>query len=209
MSTICEICGQSYGLTHSCPGARPSIPPSRWVSPSGFAPGYYFRLAVGVARTEDDAILEATKAPEAMLFGVLFWLVGMVLSVGASFIGGASVASSLNATQLILGLIIGIAFGAALTVAQYATCHLLALWWFNAKGTFLGILQPMLLGSIVTWLAVIPIVGPFAARIWSIAILMRVFEEVDGIDRMKAFGLSFTFGVIFWILAISLATSLR
>jgi hypothetical protein len=209
MSTVCEVCGQSYGLTHSCPGTRPSVQPSRWVSPSGFSPGYYFRLAVGVARTEDDAIIEATRAPEAMLFGVLFWLIGVTLSVGSSFLRAAQAGVQLNAMQLVLGLAIGIVFAAALTLAQYATCHFLALWWFDAKGTFLGILQPMLLGSIVTWLVVIPYMGTFAANIWSIAILMRVFEEVDGIGRMKAFGLAFSFGVIFWILAISLASQLR
>jgi hypothetical protein len=209
MSLVCEVCGQSYGLTHSCPGTLPSVQSSRWVSPSGFAPSYYLRLAVGVARTEDDAILEATRAPEAMLFGVFFWLIGVTLSVGAGFLRATQAGVRLNGVQMVLGLGIGIVFAAALTLAQYATCHFLALWWFDAKGTFLGILQPMLLGSIVTWLVVIPYVGTFAANIWSIAILMRVFEEVDGIGRMKAFALAFGFGVIFWILAISLATSLR
>jgi hypothetical protein len=49
-----------------------------------------------------------------------------------------------------------------------------------------GIYRAMLLGSIVTCLFPIPVVGPLIAGLWMIAILMRVFEEVDGIERMKA-----------------------
>jgi len=36
---------------------------------------------------------------------------------------------------------------------------------------------------------------------------MMVFEEVDEIDRMKAFGLAAAIGICFWIASIWLATS--
>jgi hypothetical protein len=43
--------------------------------------------------------------------------------------------------------------------------------------------------------------------IGGIAVLMMVFEEVDGIERMKAFGLAATIGVVFWIASIWWMTS--
>jgi hypothetical protein len=61
---------------------------------------------------------------------------------------------------------------------------LLARWWFDARGTFLGVLRPLLLGSIATWLAVIPVVGLPVAGLWGIAVMTIVFEEVDDIGRM-------------------------
>jgi hypothetical protein len=40
--------------------------------------------------------------------------------------------------------------------------------------------------------------------LWSIAVLMCVFEEVDGIRRMQAFGLAFGVGLVFWVLTFVL-----
>ena len=36
---------------------------------------------------------------------------------------------------------------------------------------------------------------------------MLVFEEVDGIERMKAFGLAASIGVIFWFASMWIAPS--
>jgi hypothetical protein len=47
--------------------------------------------------------------------------------------------------------------------------------------------------------------GTLVAGLWMTAIRMRVFEEVDGIERLKAFGLSFGIGLAFSILGLTLA----
>jgi len=90
-----------------------------------------------------------------------------------------------------------IVLGALLLLAQYGICHLLARWWFGARGTYVGVLRPLLLGSVVMWLAVIPYIGLIIAALWSIAVMMIVFENVDGIGRLKAFGLSAVIGLFF------------
>jgi hypothetical protein len=51
------------------------------------------------------------------------------------------------------------------------------------------------------------VVGGMLAGLGGIAVLMLVFEEVDGIERMKAFGLAASIGAIFWVTSIWLATS--
>jgi len=52
----------------------------------------------------------------------------------------------------------------------------------------------------VNVLILIPIVGPLAAGIAWAAVLMLVFEEVEGIDRLRAFliaaGINFCFLVL-------------
>jgi hypothetical protein len=82
-------------------------------------------------------------------------------------------------------------------LGQYGLCHLLARSWFGARGTYKGVLRPLLLGSVVTWLGVIPFVGVLVAGLWSIAVMMIVFENVEGISRLKAFGLSAVIGFFF------------
>jgi hypothetical protein len=104
---------------------------------------------------------------------------------------------------------VSIAIDAAAMLAQYGVSHGLAKWWFDAQGTYTGILRPMLLGSLVLGLSVIPYVGQLVAGIWMLAILMSVFEVVDGIERMKAFALAFGFGLVFFILMIEIAGARR
>jgi hypothetical protein len=53
----------------------------------------------------------------------------------------------------------------------------------------------------------VPILGGLIAGVGGIAVLMLVFEEVDGIVRMKAFGLATAIGVAFWVLSIWALTS--
>jgi len=62
-----------------------------------------------------------------------------------------------------------------------------------------AIMRAYLLGQMYRWLIVVPVVGGLLTGVGGIAVLMLVFEEVDGIDWMKAFGLSASIGVIFWI----------
>lgn len=95
---------------------------------------------------------------------------------------------------MIIGLAIGLIFAlvamAAVTLVQLGLCHLIAKWFFGGTGTFVGIMRPLLLAWFVNGLFVIPLVGPPAAGIAWIAVLMLVFEEIDGIRRMQAFFIS-------------------
>jgi hypothetical protein len=212
MAERCEVCGQSYGLTHTCPGRLPTVEVDEWIPPQGFAPGFYLRLAVGVARLQDGAILHASRDVRALYYGATIWVLVNSLTITASMAISFSNARPLTRlTPVLAGIafFIALVFAAVLTVVQYGASHLIAKFLLDAKGTFLGILQPMLLGSIVAPLALIPIGGTFIAGIWGIAILMRVFEEVDQIERMKAFLIAFAIGAIFWILSFMLIASQR
>jgi hypothetical protein len=211
MTTRCPVCGQEYGLTHACPGPITVDPAAaaEWNRPEGLAAGHYLRLAWAIARFEDAAITAAAQDKEALFYGGLIWIIGQIFIFAGQLVPGVARGINVNWAAIVVGVVLMIFFDAILVLAQYGLCHLLARWWFGATGSYLGILRAMLLGSIVVWVAVIPLVGIFVAGLWALAVLMRVFEEVDGIERMQAFGLSFGVGALFMILNFALLAAKR
>lgn len=211
MTSQCPVCGQTMGLTHSCPGPRPAAEPDwkKWLAPSGFALGHYIRQSVAIARFEDGAIIAASRDPNAIFVGAFIWAVAQLLVFTAQLAPLVLRGVPVNWSVVPINFAVLIALYGVAVLAQYALCHALARWWFHARGDFAGIVNAMLLGSIVQWVYVIPYVGPPVARIWSVAVLMRVFEEVDGIKRMEAFGLALGTSVLFWVVALLFFTAKR
>ncbi len=65
-------------------------------------------------------------------------------------------------------------------------------------------MRPLLLGWIVNLLGVIPVAGTLLAAIGWTAVLRMVFEEVDEIERLQAFGISAGINVVFTVLMFML-----
>lgn len=195
----CPVCGRTYGVTHSCPG--PVTPaPTPWMArpaPTAFPSRHYFRQALAIARLEDAAIVAASLDKDALWYGLVIWFIGQLLVIGVQFLKALASGAPINWLVACLGSFMLISIDAAMMFAQYGICHLLARWWFGARGTYLGVLRALLLGSIVRWLMVIPYLGIFIAGLWGIAVMMVVFEDVDGIERLQAFFLSLGVGLIF------------
>ncbi len=207
----CSVCGQTYGLTHSCPGGVTAAGDTagEWIPPTGFAPGYYLRLALGIARLEDAAILAASRDDNALAYGAVNWLVANLLLFVGPIVTALYRGIPIKWAVVAVSIGIVIAFSSVITVLQYWICHLLARWWFGAHGTYLGVLRALLLGWVVQWFFVVPVVGILIASLWAIAVLMRVFEEVDGIERMQAFGISVGVSVPFSLLTFFLLAPKR
>lgn len=205
---ICELCGQDYGLAHNCPGARTlsmsdeeAAPP-----PSGFAPIYYIRLAFNIARWDDVSIRRASRDSKAAYYGAFYWVVSALIILAATALPQLLRTIPASGPPLIIGLVIGLFFGilvmAVITVLQLSLCHLIAKWFFGGKGTFIGIMRPLLLGWFVNLLILVPVVGMLAAAVAWIAVLMLVFEEVDGITRLQAFLISAGVNVCFFAIQV-------
>jgi hypothetical protein len=211
----CPACGQTYGLTHTCPGAIASAnaPADEWVAPKGFAPLFYLREAIAIAKFEDGAIIGASRDEVALVYGAIIWLLSRFVIYSVRLVLPYAQAIEhgyiLNWTRIEMGILFGVIADTVWALAQYGVCHLCARWWFGARGTYVGILRAMWLGSFVSLTLLIPYVGTLVAGIWMLAILMRVFEEIDGIERMKAFALSFGFGFFFFILGLTLLSWTR
>jgi hypothetical protein len=58
-------------------------------------------------------------------------------------------------------------------------------------------MRPLLLGWFVNGLILMPVVGALAAAIAWTAVLMMVFDELDGIGRLQAFLISAGINAIF------------
>lgn len=201
----CSVCGQSYGLTHNCAGVAPAPTSSEIAPPSHSIPAvHYFLEGWRIAFWDEVAIRRVAADKNALLFGVVFWGIWTLAEIGASKAASILAGAPVNWPALAIGLVIGTAIAGVITAAQVAVCHFAAKRLFHATGTYLGVLRPLLLGSVVSLISLIPFVGGLIAGIWGIAVLMFVFEEVDGIERMQAFGIAFVVGIVFQILFATL-----
>lgn len=99
--------------------------------------------------------------------------------------------------SVLLGLVFTWLVMGTIAIAQLGLCHAIAKMFLGAQGTFRGVLQALLLGWFVNGLIVIPVIGIYAAAIAWTAVLMLVFEEVDGIERMPAFLISAGINIAF------------
>lgn len=178
--------------------------------PKGFSPLFYLRQAIAIARFEDAAIQGAARDEVAIVYGIAFWLITriviyvniLVLPKVRPFLAGYEVPWANIAFAIAVFAIIDTVY----FLIQYGVSHGLARLFFHASGTYVGILRAMFLGSVVSVALVIPYVGGLLGSLWMIAVLMRVFEEVDKIERLKAFGLATATGVTFWVLSLILLT---
>jgi len=210
---VCTVCGMEYGLSHNCPGplstAGQDILSAGLQAPTDGGLGYYLGEALNIVRWDDIAIRRNAKDPRATWYAVLFWLAAMMLILTAtSFPALSRVLSKSSPVAMVIGAVVGLTFGlfvmGLFTFAQLGLCHLIAKWFFGATGKFTELMRPLLMGWFVNCLMLIPVAGMLLAGIGWTAVLMMVFEEVDGIGRLQAFGISAGINICFFILQFSM-----
>ena len=210
---VCNICGLEYGLSHNCPGplstAGQDILSAGLQAPTDGGLGYYLGEALKIVRWDDIAIRRNAKDPRATLYAILFGLISMLLILLAtSFPALSRALAGANPVAMVIGAVVGLTFGllvmGLITFAQLGLCHLIAKWLFGATGKFTELIRPLLLGWFVNCLMLIPVAGMLLAAIGWTAVLMMVFEEVDGIGRLQAFGISAGINICFFILQFSM-----
>ena len=201
----CQVCGMNYGVSHNCSGVAPILSAEEAASvPEGIAPIYYLRLAFNIARWDDVAIRRASRDPDALLYGVVFSMISAAIIFLVTALPGMLAREGATAGTIFWGLLLGLVFVwvymGAIAFIQFGLCHLIARWFLGATGTFFGVMRPLLLGWFVNCLILIPVVGPLASAIAWTAVLMMVFEEVDGIGRLQAFLISGGINAVFLVL---------
>lgn len=190
------------GLAHNCSGIPPAMtleeaaPP-----PPGIAPGYYLLLAFKIATWDDVAIRRAARDPDSIFYGAVFSAISAAIIFLGTSLPGMLAKPGMNEDKLFWGVLLGLVFMwvtmGILVFVQLGLCHLIAKSFFGATGTFVGVMRPLLLGWFVNVLIIIPVVGTLAAAIAWTAVLMMVFEEADGIERLQAFLISVGINVAF------------
>jgi hypothetical protein len=203
-----------YGLSHHCSGIAPLLTAEETAPPpAGFSPGYYLLLAFNIARWDEIAIRRASRDPNAIYYGASLWVFAAMIVLISVALPRSVTAIRVGGPAMILGVAIGLSFGLAalaiLTFIQLGFCHLIAKWFFDGNGSYLGVMCPLLLGWFVNCLVLIPVAGTLAAAIAWTAVLMMVFEEVEGISRLQAFGISATINVCFFLVQLMLTPVTR
>jgi len=198
----CKVCGIDYGVSHECSGLSPGMtleevaPP-----PSEFAPFYYIRMAFNIVRWDDMSVRRASRDPNALVYGaalsaisaaIIFLVTGLPRMLTRE--GRAPEAIFLGS---LLGLVFVWAYMGLIAIIQIGLCHAIAKVFLGATGTLVGVARPLFLGWFVNVLVLIPVIGIYAAAAAWAAVLMLVFEEVDGIERMQAFLISAGINVVF------------
>ncbi len=199
------MCGREYGIAHDCSGPNQGQAAlvAEWAAPPGFATLHYLRKAFAIARLNEGAVQAASLEAPAAFYGIFILLVGQVAVFKDFFWSETSGSVLLTYASFLFFLVLQTLF----TFAQLAAVHFCAKRFFGGRGTFIGVIRPYLLGSIVSWTAFVPYVGLFVAAIWHLAMMMIVFEEVDHIRRIQAFGLAFGLGNLFRVILAGLGLS--
>jgi hypothetical protein len=201
----CPACGMNYGVSHNCSGVVPNLPAEEAAAvPEAIAPIYYLRLAFHIARWDEVAMRRASRDPYALLYGVVFSMISAAIIFLVTALPGMLTRQGRNAETIFWGLLLGLLFVwvymGAIAFLQLGLCHLVARWFLGATGTFFGVARPLSLGWFVNGLILVPVVGVLASAIAWTAVLMMVFEEVDGIGRLEAFLISAGTNAIFLVL---------
>ena len=195
---ICAQCGAEFSITHDCPGSRlaPKLKPVEEVHSFRIAPMHYLREALAIARLNEAAIRRAAHDVNSIFYGAVIMVIGSLLgSVGSSLISGvvgrrSSVTIGAVALESIAVL--------ALSLVSTGLMHIAARILFRAYGRYWSLVGALWLGSIVAWIGVIPGIGTLIAAIWNFAVFLWVFEEVEGVERIHAIGLSIGLSAALW-----------
>jgi hypothetical protein len=189
----CTVCRGEYFTVHNCPG---TLYMGDVKKPGGnFIPGYYIAEALKIFRLDRLAIRRIEHDKQSMLYSVPIWfiaayLASIILGIFAIVLQryGTATGSILNiAVQIV---ILPIIQGAALIV-QLGILHGLARGIFNGQGTYVRVLRPYLFGSVIPVIfSIVPVLGTFIGGVWGLVIYAWIFEEVEGISRIQAIGLS-------------------
>jgi hypothetical protein len=167
--------------------------------PSSEGPMGYARAAVKVAQMDTETIARLSRDPKAIIYGAITLAITNVVSVLVI------TAMSGRPTPGVLALGLAPVFGLLASAATTGLVHVGAKVLFSATGTYVGLLRVLWLGSVVSLLVLVPLVGPLIGSIWSLLISMVTFQEVDGIERLQALGLSLGLGAGLYALGALLA----
>jgi hypothetical protein len=206
----CDVCGQDFGVAHNCAGVAAAYmtPEEAAPAPKGFAPLYYLRMAFNIVCWDDVSIRRASRDFKSGIYGFFFWTASatiiLIFTALPQMLKGMRFSGPVAVISLALGLIFGLIFMGIITIIQLGLCHLIAKWFFGATGTFIHVMRPLLLGWYVNVLILVPVVGLLAAGLAWTAVLMLVFEEVDGIGRLQAFLISAGINICFMALQFAI-----
>jgi hypothetical protein len=157
--------------------------------PSATGPRGYLREAIRIARLDDGAMLRVAKDPNALKYAAGVFAVGAFATSMSELLSNRVPAEDVPMWFIVLvEAPILVVVQLCISAFSLAVFHYLAKLVFGATGTYLGIVRVLWLGSVVSWLGVIPVIGAIVG-IWFFLLFLVTFETVDGIERLQALAL--------------------
>ena len=198
---FCDECGQEFLVRHSCPGPIPVG--DTVVPPEGFGLFHYLREAWRIVRWDEAAIRRVMDDQRALRYGMLFWIAGNIFPSFVFSYFGPTKDSGVFLGKLLPHLVISLLSGTAFSLMQLGMIHLVAKFFCAGDGKFVQILRPLSLASLILLLQVVPAcvgiffgVIPWASlllagyvlgnMVW-VAVMVMVFDVVDGMEQLTAF----------------------
>ncbi|MBS1840517.1 MAG: hypothetical protein JSS69_14385 [Acidobacteria bacterium] len=199
----CEVCGQEYGVAHNCAGVAAAADTSSVApAPQGFALVHYLGEAFRIVTWDDAAIRRMMTDPRAILYGIMVYIVVVSLQLAIPITTLILAGRIEHSIIIASSLAILILSAALLDFIRVGICHCLSKWFAGGSGKFSQLFGPVLLGSIVYVLVLIPFVGPLLAGLAWIAVFAMVFQEVHGIAPLTAILFSAAVGIALFLLEI-------
>jgi len=147
---------------------------------------HYLREAVRIARFDEEAIVRVAGDRKALKYGACVVAAAAVLSYLSELLVDRSDDGPIGPLGLAIGLLVVVPLQLLVSAVHVGVIHALGKLLLGASGSYVSLLRVLWLASIVSWLAVIPIVGPIAAGVWFLLITLVTFENVDGVERLQA-----------------------
>ena len=132
--------------------------------------GEYFKQAIEVVKLNEKAISKAAKDSKATNMAILFYAIGGLLAGIASF-------------NLIAVVLAGV-MTAGMSFIAVGILHVIAKI-FGGKGQYMELYRPMGLGSVVGWVAAIPLIG-WLLSLWNIVVTVTTVKTVHKLTTGKA-----------------------
>lgn len=197
----CFICGTEYATAHICSGVAPAVVEQKYPPPpTGFAPLHYLQEAARIATWNDDAIQRTMNDPRALLYGLAIYCLATASFFFASIAMADRRRAQLQPVRVLIAFVFVLAMALFIDLIKIGCCHFLSTWFAGGSGKFRQLLGPLSLGSIVLFLAVIPLFGPIIAGLAWIAVFAMVFQEVHGVEHITAYLMSAGLGGLFFLL---------
>jgi len=155
----------------------------------GTGPAQYLREAIRIVRFDEDAIGRVAGDRKALKYGACVVAIAGVLSYVSELLGASAAAEPMGALGHAVAIAVVVPLQLLASAVHIGVIHVLGKLLLGATGSYVSLLRVLWLASVVTWLAVIPVVGAIAAGIWFLLIMLVTFENVDGLERLQALAL--------------------
>lgn len=162
----------------------------------------YLKQGFEIFKLNEREVDSASKDEGSLKFGLLFVVIGSVLSwIGASFLLGFS------AGRLIAGLVFSLVGLFVVVALVHITAKVL-----GGKGSYMELIRPSSLLSFVSWPSIIPVIGSIVsglAGLWTLVVTVVIVKKVYSLSTGKSILALVIPIVVIWILiAVVFATLL-